>query len=773
MRRSTIKVLTGSAAVVWIMVAAMQTGCGGGVYSSNSETAQRTEPGMTATDEAPTSTFLGGEQNTQGSFGGYQEAKPDEFAVAANPRTGLPTARPSPQPIKQSKWGPTGAKPAATAPVAEPIPVPVPSSEPFAFTLTPGQELWIIERPAQDRFAPRTNTDDFPGSPTLMTQWGGPGQSPREVPVPLEHTDVRASIAGCISSVNVRQSYTNPYASKIEAVYVFPLPDDASLSDFVMTIGSRSIRGVIREREQAERIYNQARAQGHHASLMTQERSNIFTQKVANIEPSEKVDIDVTYFHTLGFANGAYEFVFPMVVGPRFNPASSCRGPAQSPEVQYLRPQERCGTDISVTVDIDAAMPIESLESPTHQISVLGAQSGSPRATVQLSAFDSIPNRDFVLRYRVAGGQIKPGLITQADSDGSGGFFSLVLVPPEDLRYTPRGPVEMVFVVDCSGSMSGEPLALAQRAVSRAVQQLRPEDSFQIIRFSDTCSMMTQRPIPACGREIADGVDFTSRLQAGGGTMMLKGLEPALELRGEWNRTRFICLLSDGLLGNEQEVLGQLRSKLGDSRIFSVGIGSAPNRMLLNAMSRVGRGAAGYIATEQDADEVMDLFIQRVSNAAMTDLRIDWPGADVTETYPKRLPDLYVGRPVVVYGRYHGAPQISMRVSGRVGGERQTIAVPMTHTTGCQALSRVWARQKIQDLDENAWWGGRPGGGASGGPNAREIKQIALQHGLMSAYTSFIAVDAAGRTQGSYGTSVPVPVNMPQGTRYETTVGDR
>lgn len=694
-----------------------------------------------------------------------------------------------------------GVAPADPARVARPSaiedePGTAPPIPPAQFVLHPGQELWVIERPV-DRQARRD--DDMPGSGTMMTRWAEPGQEARMVPVPLQHTDVHATIAGPIASVQVTQQFANPYSSKIEAVYVFPLPDDAAVNDFVMTIGSRSIRGVIREREQAEQIYQQAKSQGYRASLMTQERSNIFTQKVANIEPSEKIDVSITYFNTLGYRDGSYEFVFPMVVGPRFNPPSTLRGAArgdgtgvgavpvhahgasgQATEVAYLRPSERSGTDVSVKIDLDAGVAVESISSPSHQVNITPDAANPARAQIALSGYDSIPNRDFVLRYRVAGGQPKAGMITFDDGrNGKGGFFSMVIVPPEDLKYTRRGPVELVLVIDCSGSMEGQPLALAKKSAMNMLRQLRPEDSFQVIRFSDTASFMTRQTIGADAKNIEEGVRYVDSLRAEGGTMLLNGLEPALAAKGGdwgWAKTRYVCVLSDGQLGNEPEVLGQLSKKLGDSRVFTLGIGSAPNRTLMNAMSRIGRGAAGYIANDRDTTEVTDLFVQRISNAAMTDLRFDWGGMDVVDVYPKRIPDLYIGRPVVITGRYRGWDKVSgqVRITGRVGTEREELRVsvqPGTSNPNARGLALVWARTRITELDEQATWGAKPGAGSENGPNQGEIKDLALRFGLMSAYTSFIAVDSMGRTGGTYGTSVTVPVNMPVGTKYETTAG--
>jgi Ca-activated chloride channel family protein len=673
-------------------------------------------------------------------------------------------------------------------------------------SLVPGQELLVIERtrPANrdDRYT-RPRNDDYPGSGTLMTRWQPAADQPeREVPVPLEHTDVHASISGPISSVNVTQQFHNPYSSKIEAVYVFPLPDDAAVNDFVMTIGSRSIRGVIREREQAQQIYNQARAQGYHASLMSQERANIFTERVANIEPSESVNISITYFGSLAFRDGGYEFVFPMVVGPRYNPASTMTPrvselgspqsgtgigavPAYAPpsgqatDVSYLRPDMRCGRDISISVNLNAGIPIEAIDSPTHRIDVQ-ATPGAPTAAISLSAADTLPNRDFVLRYRVAGGQVRAGLIAthnDRSSNPDDNFFTMTIVPPADLNYCPRGPVEMVFVIDCSGSMDGVPIELAKRCIRDALPSLRNGDTFQIIKFSDKAEFLTHAPVNANPENITQADRYVAALQAGGGTELLNGLEPALELRGDWKRTRFVCVLSDGLLGNEPEVLGQLKRKLGDSRIFTVSIGSAPNRALMNAMARMGRGCAATVSVPQDADEVMHLFMERVSSAAMSDLRLEFGNLDEKDVYPKKLPDLFVDRPVVITGRFRGQarPGQTIKVSGRIGENRQTIDVPVVWAdpTQSRALPLVWARSRITDLDEETSWGRKAGAGSTQGPNHGEIKDLALRYGLMSAYTSFVAVDCAQPTQGSYGTTVAIPSPMPPGTRYETTVPSR
>lgn len=653
--------------------------------------------------------------------------------------------------------------------LAAPAPPPTPAG--FCATLRPDEELWVIQRPHAWRSP--ADDDDVPGCGALVCLPPTPGA--QFVPVPLAHTDVKAEISGYIASVNVSQRYENSFSTKIEAVYVFPLPENAAVSEFVMTVGDRRIRGVIRERAEAEMIYNSARAQGYTASLMTQERPNVFTQRVANIEPGKAIDIDIRYFHTLACRDGEYEFDFPMVVGPRFNPPCSSTGgvgaigytspPSGQPtDVRYLRPDQRSGHDISLAVSLDAGVHIETIESPSHTVWI--DRPTQERARVVLSSADSIPNRDFVLRYRVAGDAIKSGLITHRDENG--GFFTLMLYPPKALERCERTPLEMIFVLDCSGSMNGEPLAQARDAVDRALMDLRPDDTFQLINFSNSACALGAAPLPATRWNIERGRDYLRSLRSEGGTMMIEGVRAALCFPHDPRRLRVVAFLTDGFIGNEADILRESRARLGDTRIFSFGVGTSPNRFLLDALARMGRGAVAYLGQGDSGSEVMDLFFQRVSRPALTDITIDWGGLNVTDVYPPVTPDLFIGRPVVLTGRFTGVSPTTITVKGRAGERprRMLVSVDPGQTTGShQALAAVWARARIENLTQRAAWT----------PNfepADEIRRTALAFGLMSSYTSFIAIDTLARTKGDYGVTVDVPVNVPQGTRYSTTVSE-
>ncbi len=626
-----------------------------------------------------------------------------------------------------------------------------------------GEELWVISRTPN---AAQAGQDELPGSGALMTT-----VDEKLVPMPLKHTDVHASVAGYIGTVDVTQQFYNPYSSKIEAVYVFPLPHNAAVSEFIMTIGERRIRGIIRERKEAEEIYQDAKRQGYVASLLTEERPNVFTQSVANIEPGKQIDVAIKYFHTLAYVDGWYEFVFPMVVGPRFNPPGMTNGigavahgqtglSGQSTEVSYLRPGERTGHDISLSVEIDAGMRIEEFECNTHQVS---HQVFSPeRLSVVLSPADAIPNRDFILRYRLAGTDVKSGLVTHRDD--TGGYFSLMLIPPAELSSLRRQPLELVFVVDSSGSMSGRPISEAKAAVQRGLRLLQSGDSFQIINFSVRASKLGPKPLEATPQNIQRGLDYLRSLEGEGGTMMIEGIKAALDFPHDPQRLRFVCFLTDGYIGNETEILAAIHKRLGSSRIFSFGIGSAVNRYLLDHMAQVGRGAVAYLGPNDSAAKIMGDFFERIGHPALTDVKIDWGSLSVNEVFPQQVPDLFVGRPVILTGRFSGDTMPAVKVSGLVAGENIQVNVtgqdsPTTH----QSLPKIWARAKIAELaNQSAYRLDR------GLP--QQIKQVALDYGLMSAFTAFVAVDSSRLTEGNEGTTVPVAVPVPEGVKYETTV---
>ena len=639
----------------------------------------------------------------------------------------------------------------------------------------PGEDIWIIAKP--DGASQPSREDDTPGSGAMIAyqpndEAGDSYAKTIEIPLPLQHTDVKARIDGYIGSVSVEQQFANPFDTKIEAVYLFPLPEKAAVTEFVMVIGERRIRGILREKEEAVAIYEQARAQGYQVSLLTQHRPNVFEQKVANIDPGKRIDVRIDYFHTLAYRDGWYSFVFPTVVGPRFNPpghpdpvhAEARSKPAKTDGVTatYLRPGERSAHDLSIQVEVDAGVSIEEIRS-THDIAT---DWHSPnRASIELAAVTTIPNRDFLLEYRVAGDTIKSNLLTHFDEEENQGYFTLMMYPPAELESLKRQPLELVFVVDCSGSMYGQPLKQAKVAISEALDRLETSDTFQIIRFSDDASFFGASPVRATPAHIKKARRYLRGLNGTGGTMMIEGIKAALSFPHDPSRLRFVSFLTDGYIGNESEIIAAVHDRIGASRIFSFGVGSSVNRYLLERLAKEGRGVVAYLGPQDSGRDVMNDFFDRIGHPAMTDVRLDWGSMVVTDRYPAKLPDLFVGRPLIVTGKYAGTTgEIVAR--GRAGAENIQVTLPVTDDNGNNAaIPKLWARLRIADLEDRQNWESDPSGELSSA-----IRQTALQYRLISDYTSFVAVDASERTDGNYGITVRQAVPVPAGVRYDTTI---
>ncbi len=628
-------------------------------------------------------------------------------------------------------------------------------------------EIWVITRPTSNQLTP---LDDNLKCGTILATIP---KITEEIPLPLKHTNVNAQVSGYIGSVNVQQQFHNPYNVKIEAKYVFPLPQNAAVNEFIMTIGDRKIRGIIREKEEAEKIYKEAKIQGYTASLLTQQRPNIFTQKVANIEPNKDIDIDIKYFNTLAYNDGWYEFVFPMVVGPRYNPPNSTNGigavsqdqqagSGQTTEVAYLKPNQRSGHDISLTLNIDAGVKIEASKCHSHVIEK--EVISDKQILVKLSPNDTIPNKDFIFRYKVAGDKLKPSIITH--NNDTGNYFTMMLYPPENLSSLKRAPVEMIFVLDCSGSMNGFPLQKSKEAITRALKKLQPQDTFQVIRFSSDTSQLGNKPVIATKENIDHALEFVNNLHGSGGTHMIEGIKAALDFEHDASRMRIVTFMTDGYIGNEVEILGEIHKRLGEAKIFSFGIGDSVNRYLLDRMAKLGKGAVAYIGLNENAIDTVDLFYDRISHPALTNINIDWGNLKVTDVYPRQVPDLFVGRPVILTGRINGKIDETIKISGNVGPLDHEILLDVDlNNNSHKAVSSIWARKKIEDLSNQATYD-------KNNTLPEEIKNVALSHGLMSNYTAFIAVDSLTKTAGTQGITVNVPVPVPSGVNYETTVNN-
>src|SRR5437773_1439046 len=383
---------------------------------------------------------------------------------------------------------------------------------------------------------------------------------------PLKHTSVRAEISGFLSRVNVTQEFENNFTDKIEAVYVFPLPQNAAVDDMTMRIGERVVRGKIMKRDEAREVYEAAKSNGQVASLLDQERPNIFTQSVANILPGEKVTIEISYVETLKYQDGAYEFVFPMTVAPRYIPGNPTgrTGPGYSPDTDKVPDaskitphvaKERTGHDISLELKLDAGVPIESVGSKSHEIESTMLSAAS--YTVKLKDEATIPNKDFILRYDVAGKTIEDAILTHHDAKG--GYFTLILQPPDTFRPQDITPKEIVFVLDTSGSMSGFPIEKAKEAMKLALDGLNPQDTFNLITFAGDTAILFDKPVPATPENMKKAQAFLASRSGGGGTEMMKAIKAALDPSDAQDHIRVVCFMTDGEVGNDNEIIAEVQ----------------------------------------------------------------------------------------------------------------------------------------------------------------------------------------------------------------------
>jgi Ca-activated chloride channel family protein len=569
---------------------------------------------------------------------------------------------------------------------------------------------------------------------------------------PLKHTDVKAEISGFLSRVRVTQEFENNFSEKIEAVYVFPLPNNAAVDDMTMHIGERTIRGQIKKREEAREIYEAAKSNGQIASLLDQERTNIFTQSVANILPGEKVTIEISYVETLKYEDGSYEFVFPMTVGPRYIPGSVNAAEAQkiSPPVAL----ERAGHDISINVSLDAGVSIEKVESKSHQIesSMLSASSYS----IKLKDENTIPNKDFILRYDVAGKKIEDAVLTHRS--GKGGYFTLILQPPDSPRVQDVTPKEIVFVIDTSGSMEGFPLDKAKESMKMALDGLNPQDTFNLITFAGDTAILFEKPVSATPENLKKAQAFLESRQGGGGTEMMKAIRAALDPSDAQDHIRVVCFMTDGYVGNEAEILSEIQ-KHPNARIFSFGVGSSVNRMLLDKMAEEGRGEVEYVALTDDGSAAAKRFHERVRSPLLTDISLDFGDLQVADVYPKRINDLFSAKPLVIHGRYTKGGNGVIKLKGKSFGRETVREIPVNFPENEPAhdvLATLWARERIDDLTSQDYQNGKP-------EIKEQITNLGLEYRLLTQFTSFVAVEERVVTDGGQPRRIEVPVELPEG----------
>lgn len=598
----------------------------------------------------------------------------------------------------------------------------------------------------------------------------------------LRHTEVDAEVSGFLASVTVTQVFENPYTEPLEALYVFPLPERAAVDGMELVIGERVIRGVIQTREQARATYEQAKSEGRTAALLDQERPNVFTQSVANILPGERIRVRIHYVERLTYESGTYRFTFPMVVGPRYmggEPLPLRQGEGISPDTTtvpdasrlsppVLPPELRAGHDIQLTVRLDAGLPLQALRSSSHRVEV--AREGQSRARVQLGRDERIPNKDFTLEYTVADALIRPAVLVHREPGADHGYFLVLLNPqlsPSDNEVVPR---ELYFVLDTSGSQSGLPIEKSKAITAEVLRHLHPEDTFQVLNFDTQVTKFAPAAVPATRENVERALPYVAHFWGGGGTDVGIAAREAMVPANDPARLRMVLFMTDGLIGGDEAVLATLQQHLREeTRIFTAGVGSGVNRYLITQMAELGRGGSTFVDLQRPEAEVAREFEERIRGPVLTSPRVDLEGLPVADVYPKVLPDLFSGQPLFLVGKFHGTGEGVLRISGRVRGEERRFEVPVRFPEAApehSALRSLWARQRIEELTVEGYRGHTP-------EVVRGITSTALQYGLMSQYTSFVAVEQVARTApGGESVKELVPVHLPEGMSYTGVFGE-
>ncbi len=616
------------------------------------------------------------------------------------------------------------------------------------------------------------------GSLLLETSEAG-----RYVEAPRLATDVNLDVSGPTARARLTQAFENPTDSFVEALYVFPLPEESAVYSLKMVIGDRVIVADIKEKLAAREIYEKAKSEGKKATLIEQQRPNVFTNAVANIGPHEKVVIQIEYQQAVRLADERFSLRVPLVVAPRYNPdiaspvvqqvemqngwgKSSDAGkpdPYNAPIVTPLAPPAELPTNpVSISVELKPGFPLGKVESLYHKVRIDAANDAMREITLDGTA---AADRDFVLEWSaVTNDAPQVGLFREHIGKDD---YVLAYVTSPAVASAKKAQREVVFVIDNSGSMGGTSIEQAKASLDYALSHLQPGDRFNVIRFDDTLTRFFEDSVEANQQNIASARRFVTSLEAQGGTAMLPALHAALDDSHRGNGLRQIVFLTDGEISNEQQLLDAIAARRGRSRIFMVGIGSAPNSYLMNHAAELGRGTFTHIGSAAEVDERMRALFDKLENPAVTDLKANFSEKNVSMT-PSILPDLYRGEPLVIAARM-GKAAGNLVIEGQIDGRPWTVNLPLDQAMNAEGISKLWARRKIDDAEVELTLGKISQDAA----DARVLR-LALEHHLVSRLTSLVAVDKTlSRPANTPLTRADIPLQLPAGWDYDKLFGIR
>jgi Ca-activated chloride channel family protein len=572
--------------------------------------------------------------------------------------------------------------------------------------------------------------------------------------LPLKDTRVKINVSGVIADVKVMQTYRNEGSRPINARYVFPASTRAAVYSMRMRIGDQVIVAKIKEREKAKQEFERAKVEGKSASLLEQDRPNVFSMNLANVLPGDQIEIELCYTELLVPTDGVYEVVFPTVVGPRYSsqPESSSPQADQWAKNPYLHQGKSPNSTLQISTRISAGVPIQDLTCPSHAL--VPTWQGQSIADLLLDDEDPFQgNRDFILRYRLTGNQIASGLILHKGEGEN--FFLYMAQPPQRVTSSEIPGREYIFVVDVSGSMNGFPLNVSKRLLRDLIGQLRPTDTFNVVLFAGDSSVLSPKSLPADQSNLGQAIRLLEQQRGNGGTELLAAVKRAMSIPRDGALSRSIVLVTDGYISGEQGVFDYIRANLNECNVFAFGIGSSVNRYLIEGVAKAGMGEPFIVTQEDEAPAIAAKFREYIQTPVLTDIQIAAPGFDIYDVNPGHIPDMFAQRPVILFGKWRGKAGGAFELRGKTGSgvyqSRVDVSSIQPYDTN-QALRYLWARSRIAELSDY-------GASQVEADRINDITALGLKYNLLTQYTSFIAVrEVVRNTAGAQDVVQPLPL---------------
>ena len=588
----------------------------------------------------------------------------------------------------------------------------------------------------------------------------------------LMNSKVDISVTAMTAKVTLEQTFKNQSTEWVNARYLFPLPDDAAINAMDMIIDERTIRGIIKEKEAARQAFEQAKKEGKKAALLQSHRPNMFSINAANIPPGSEIKTRLVYLQTISFKDEKFSLTVPTTFTPRYIPGKPDLGDNESrtamgwakptsqvPDADKITPPQ-FHTDgalndhhIDIKIALNSGIQIEDIDSPLHDLQWV---ENNGQILISLRNQQELMDRDFTLHWKPAPYDIPQAAVFREDMNGES-YTTLMLVPPQQ-RSSQRLPREVIFIIDTSGSMSGVSIRQARESLSLALTKLEATDFFNIIEFDDDTHSLFQESVVANKNNIQNANGFISQLNADGGTEMMPALLAAFSQPTIENYLRQIVFITDGSVGNETDLFEIITENLGDARLFTVSIGSAPNSFFMRKSAQFGRGTVTTIRSQSEVMDKITALFSQLENPILRDIQITWPGNVETEQYPQRIPDLYLGEPLVVHSK-SGVTEGTIKITGELSNEEWSRNMAFPESTNIQGQATIWANKKIEHLIDSM---------ITGTPEEQvkpEVTSLALKHKLVSSYTSFVAIEEQpSRSEHETSTDKVMANLMPKGS---------